>query len=360
MYKSKSTSDSAADMKAKKEALQKQVEGIANGFSQSPENLAELCEFTAKFYNYSLRNTMLIMAQNPGASFVGSFSKFKEIGDEIADKYGETDENGRRPYFGVKKGAKAMSILAPTPITYIQDGKEWVKVSKATSKQKKEADAGLRDVKKEMAFKIVPVFDISDTLIPTKYYPKVFSFGQSSEQAADVCEGLKSYIEDELGCIVDENIDNSIRIKGLCRIDDAKEIRLNTRLEDTMKVSTLSHELGHFLMHRKDNESMIDKLTEQKEVEADIFSIMLTSRFGNETSDARKDHLANSYRAYMSKAGNNKTQNPFNDINVIFSNVNKVFTDTIEGLDKYMFNKQQETQKESDDCEKVPVVVQSM
>lgn len=360
MYKRKSPSDTAADMKAKKEELQRQVEKIANEYSQSPESLAELCEFKAKFYNYSMRNTMLILSQNPGATFVGSFPRFKEIGDEIASKNGETDENGKTPYYGVKKGAKAMSIFAPTPITYIQDGDEWVKLSKATPKQKKEAESGLRTVRKDMAFKIVPVFDISDTLIPAKYYPQVFSFGHSSEQAAEVYGGLKSYIENELKCSVEENIDNSIALRGTCRTDDAKEIKLNTRLEDTMKVSTLSHELGHFLMHRTDNESGAGKLSEQKEVEADIFSIMLTSHFGIETSEARKAHLAESYRAYMLRTGENKSEKPFEDLNTIFNNANKVFTDTVDGLEKYMYDTQQAAQKEELISEEAPAFVQSM
>lgn len=70
--------------------------------------------------------------------------------------------------------------------------------------------------------------------------------------------------------------------------------RLNDRLEDTQKLSTLAHELGHaVLLHQIGDE----KSEHQKELEADALGIMLESYFGIEPTDSRRRHLAKHYQS---------------------------------------------------------------
>ena len=61
---------------------------------------------------------MLIYAQNPGALFVGSFAAIKKITDELAKEH--KLPNGELPYYGIKKGAKAIKIFVPQKITYLK------------------------------------------------------------------------------------------------------------------------------------------------------------------------------------------------------------------------------------------------
>lgn len=92
-----------------KEENLKIIQNIVNNFKEDPEKILEFIDFQSRFYNYSTRNTMLIYAQNPGALFVGSFAAIKKITDELAKEH--KLPNGELPYYGIKKGAKAIKIL---------------------------------------------------------------------------------------------------------------------------------------------------------------------------------------------------------------------------------------------------------
>ncbi len=343
------------EYKDKKEKLSKEIENIANNYTENPENLAELAIFSARFYKYSFRNTLLIFSQNPFASFVGSFAKFKEIGNNIAAENNLKDERGQMQYLGVKAGAKSMYVFAPTPITYLLIDGEYIKLSTATKEQKSLYEAGEIKAMQQQAYKLVPVFDISQTLIPPEYYPKIFSVGKNNKQAAEIYDKLKNYIEIGLNCPVEENIDNSISLRGLCyTTPETAGININSKLKDTMRLSTLSHEVGHFLMHR--DTVMPEKSVAQKEVEADIMSIMLLSYFGQEVSDVRKAHLADNYRAYA--AALQKNSKPFDSINTIFSNASNVFEEFVVGFENYMHNMEDIAEDETED--ESPGFVQSM
>ncbi|GAB5082025.1 hypothetical protein Osc1_11980 [Hominimerdicola sp. 21CYCFAH17_S] len=330
------------DIQLQKEKLQKEIENIALNYTDSPEKLAELAEFRSRFHNYSVRNTMLIYAQNPAASFIGSYARFKELGKEIAVENGEFDDKGNIPYFGVKAGQTGMKILVPAEITYICVDKvnnEWIRMSEATAQQKSAAKIGTLETKTGLTFRLGTVFDISQTAIPSKYYPQIYSMGYSSEQHAEIFEGLKAYIENELDCPIKIEIDNSITLRGFCYTSEIKGIGLNNRLEDTQRLSTLCHELGHFLMHR--TKEAENKLSAQREVEADIYNIMLNSHFDIETNDIRKAHLADSYRQYteaISETGSkaNGDKNAFENLETIFSNAGRAFNESIQEIDSYV------------------------
>lgn len=334
------------DLQEQKKELLKEIEDIAENYQESPEKLAELAAFQSRFYNYSFRNMLLIYSQNRGASFVGSFVKLKELGQQLAAEHNQFDANGKLVYFGVKAGQKGMKILVPVETTLICTDKAadtWVQLSKATAEQKAAAKAGKLETKKAHRYKLGTVFDIGQTNIPTEYYPQIYSMGYSSEQHAKIFEGLKSYIENELNCPVEINIDNSISLRGRCYTAGRVGIELNDKLEDTQKLSTLTHELGHFLMHRGD----VNKPADQCEVEADIYNIMLNAHFGIETNDVRRSHLATSYQNYTAISQRDDKQ--FDSLEKIFANANKAYRETVDSIDKYVQlytdqNKVQETE----------------
>ena len=58
------------------------------------------------FYDYSIRNTILIYKQNPNATLVAGLKKWNELG------------------YRVKKGSRAISVLVPLIRNIIKDGKE--------------------------------------------------------------------------------------------------------------------------------------------------------------------------------------------------------------------------------------------
>lgn len=313
-------------LKNKKAELQKQIEEIAKNFVDSPEQLAELAAFQARFYNYSYKNTLLIMSQNQYASFVASFNRFKAIGDDLIKEYHLPDK-----YLGVKKGASGMQIYVPVETTMICTDPTkniWIPISKATPEEKIAATNKQLETRKKLGFKLGTVFDISQTNIPSEYYPKIFSPGYDSELHSMIIKGLKHFIETKMNCPVSENIDNTISLRGCC-YTDVNKICLNVMLKDTQKLSTLAHEFGHFLMHNDISNTMPKEL---KEIEADIFSIMLEAHFGIETNDVRKSHLADNYRSYVATIPDGSEKAAV--IEQAFTHASKIFANTIRGIEK--------------------------
>ena len=218
------------------------INQITQQYVEKPENLTELLEFSSKFYTYSVRNNMLIFNQNPYASYVQSFQAWKEMG------------------YSVLSGEHGLKILVPVKATTLQleDG-NYVMLQNATREQKQAFDKGELQGISRIHFKIGTVFDISQTNYPKEKYPA----------------------ESDL---------QSISLRGDCNYQ-SREIRINNILEDTQKLSTLSHELGHALC----TEGLHGASTAKRELIADAVSIMIQSNFGIEITDSRKRHLKSHY-----------------------------------------------------------------
>lgn len=211
----------------------------------------------------------------------------------------------------------------------------WKPLSKCTSEEKRLANLGQLDKRTSLQFKLGTVFDISQTAIPMEYYPAIIkdSMGYTSEQHAVVFEGLKSYIENDLNIPVNIGLDDSVTCRGLCYLN-GEQIVLNSRLNDTQLLSTLSHEFGHYLMHSVYAEHR-DISKSQKEVEADVFSIMLENYFGIEINDTRKEHLSSSFNSFLETEKNKDAGfDEVEFIEKIINNATKVFDTHINGITK--------------------------
>ena len=58
-------------------------------YQQDPQQIMEFLEFGSRFYHYSLRNTQLIYQQNPNATFVQSYSAWKQMGVSVKGPKGK-------------------------------------------------------------------------------------------------------------------------------------------------------------------------------------------------------------------------------------------------------------------------------
>lgn len=258
-----------------KQELQEKVKRIAENFRDKPEDIIEYLKFKTKFYSYSSRNCSLIYQQRPGAVFCNSFKSFKELG------------------YSVKKGEHGMKILVPTIKTYLHIGDEIVPLSKATDEQKKAYK--LKQIKSEqkLYFKVGTVFDITQTTCPPEDYPKFIDIGYSSEQHAKLYKVLKSYCENTLNCPVNESNLSSVALRGY--YDPASNgIAISNSFDDTTKLSILSHETGHAIMHNSPKANK--KSSAQVEFEADSVSIMLHTYMGIAIAESRQRHISASLR----------------------------------------------------------------
>lgn len=306
------------DKKAYREKREKEMQdmketivSMMENYHENPEHLAELAAFSSRFYCYSMRNQTLIHKQNKGARFVASFEKFKQLG------------------YSVKRGERGMKIFVPAPLTLFRDREngDWMPLSEASEYDKWAIQNGMYDTKKITYFKIGTVFDIAQTDCPIEDYPKLFHMGYSSEQHEQIYQALKSYCEQELSCSVSVQDIKSISLRGFYS-DAAHSITLNDRLEDTQKLSVLTHEMGHALLHHSPNMSET-----QRELEADIVSIMLQTHFGIDIPDSRKAHLAEHYRNYQNGVEQTEGDELSANILACFQKANDIYKQHIERMD---------------------------
>ena len=81
------------------EALKAALDTALQAYEEQPEQIAELLAFKSKFHTYSINNSVLIQRANPGATYVASFDRWKELG------------------YSVKRGQRGIKILVPRTST---------------------------------------------------------------------------------------------------------------------------------------------------------------------------------------------------------------------------------------------------
>lgn len=314
--------DWRAYYKHKEEVMKKMVIAEAENFQQDPLKIAEVLKFSSQFYQYSYRNTILIHRQNPNATFVQSFDKWKEAGAFI------------------RRGQRGINILVPVRATLIKDGDSWVSLRDASMEQKEAYQTGGIEAKEVTRYRIGTVFDISQTTYPPEKYPEFYHMGYTDSRKGTIAQGLKNYCEKELRCPVYDSDLQSISLRGTFdRVYN--RIQLNERLEDTERLSTLSHEMGHALLH-KDHKKAGTKSTAQKEFEADALSLMISYHFGIEVTEKRKEHLSSHYRALEKEidAGRGRTaagdEAKGQEIHTSLSDVFSVYRSEIEKMDRHV------------------------
>lgn len=309
-----------------KEKLKAQVADIVTNFENDPEDILEFLHFSSRFYQYSTNNKMLIYRQNPGARFCASYNKLKEMG------------------YQVQQGQKGMEILVPAAVTYWYDDNisQWKRLSESGKEEKAKIKAGEIETKKITVFKIGHTFDIGQTDCPVTEYPKLFGMGYSSEKHDELFNAVKSYCEERGIPVYIENFP-SISMRGYFQPAD-NTIHLSDKLNDSMKLSVLTHELGHAVMHAAYDPDMS---VEQKEIEADSLSLMLREHLGvSEIENARKAHLADSYRNYFEYKELNSDRIKCPELPEILDRVNTAYGDMITGfngaIESYLHREKEE------------------
>lgn len=260
--------------------MKQTLQGVLDSFQEDPEKIAEMLAFKSRFWNYSLNNSILIQLQNPFATFVASIHDWNKKG------------------YRVKKGQHGIKVLFPIRTELIPlgevDGKQrYRRVADATPEQKQKVKNGELKTVTYTRFGIGTVFDISQTDCPAQDYPKLFNMGYSSEQHKALYDVVKQCAEQK-GIPVKEEDLKSISLRGAFYPEE-NVIRINDKLNDTERLSILTHELGHALMHNRREAFQLPESV--RELEADAISIMLQQYFGISLTDSRKRHFSENYRA---------------------------------------------------------------
>ena len=270
----------AEQRQSQKDRLKEITDGIEKGIKElfESEKYKQYLRTMSRFPRYSLNNTILIYLQNPNATLVAGYQRWK---DQF-ERY-------------VRKGEKGLKIIAPTPY---KTKKEVEKVDPITKNPVRDATGNVLTEEVEVKipmFKPVTVFDVSQTegkplpeLVSTlngevtdysnlmealrRTAPVPISF----EEMKPNTDGYFSYLEQRIG--------------------------IRSGMSEVQTVSATIHEIAHSILH---NQSLVPTATmdrEQikelvknrrtKEVEAESVSYTVCSYYGIETNENSFGYIA--------------------------------------------------------------------
>ena len=254
-----------------KELTDKLEAGIKELFSS--DKYRDYLKSMSHFHNYSSRNIMLIHQQLPTATKVASYKLWNE-------KFNRQ----------VIKGQKSLRIFAPIEIK--PETKMFEKLDPTTNKPILDDDGKpvmeemTELTKRNIAFKLVPVFDVSQT------------YGEPLPQLAENLTGNVEHYEaflDTLKSIsplpiefepMDESQD------GYCKY--GVRIGIREGMSEIQTVSAIIHEITHARLHDKEMlaENEIPATKDIKEIEAESVSYVVCQKYGIETGDNSFGYLA--------------------------------------------------------------------
>ena len=136
------------EKKTNKQHLKDITDSIENGIKElfESDKYKQYLQTMSRFHRYSVNNQMLIYMQNPKATLVAGFNKWR-------------DQFSRN----VKKGEKGIKIIAPTPYKKIEE----TKLDPDTKLPMLDDNGKIITVEKEVQipmFRVVSVFDASQTV----------------------------------------------------------------------------------------------------------------------------------------------------------------------------------------------------
>ena len=257
------TSEKPADKM--KEITDRLEQGIMGVFES--ERYADYLRTMSKFHNYSFNNTLLIAMQ--GGSLVKGFRQWEK----------EFDRH-------VKSGEKAIKILAPAPFTV---KKQMEKIDPKTQKPVIGRDGKPVTEEREIkipAFKVVSVFDVSQT--EGKELPDiaVSELMGDVEQYKDFFAALEKTSPYEMGF---EALDGNA--KGRCFYDE-RRIAINEGMSELQNVKTAIHEIAHATLHDTDKDAPERPDRRTREVQAESVAYAVCQHYGLDTSDYSFGYVA--------------------------------------------------------------------
>jgi len=293
-------------------SIEKMIEKVANSTDEAAKQsfIRNFLDFSARFYNYSLNNQMLIWVQTAGKArhVAGERDWANKFGREVADR------------------SKAISILGhPKDI-------------------KKDSEGPDGEEKKTTSFRWFPtvkVYDVTATR-PIPGHPNSFqpiTRKDWSKDSNEDIEEIKRYID----ALDNWAKENGIE-KGFEEMDPEKggysaggRIAINSAFKGINMFSTYVHEVAHEILHWKDEELKTKSTSQQKEIDAETTAYIVLKHFGFETQDT------SNYLALWRATGK--------DIMARKTNIQKAAKEIINGIK----GKLGESDEEGDDEDVPPV-----
>jgi hypothetical protein len=247
---------------------------LCDGISEAMKNWGGFLKMSQKFTTYSFNNTMLIWMQQ--------LKRELEPSSQVAG-YKAWQTKFKRQ---VKKGAKCYRILAPSPINKMgEDGKPIL-------------NKDGQKIINFMMFRAVKVFDYRETE------------GEPLPEKPDTSHVMKNMKGDAMPGL----------LKGLCKVAEARnvevfrnvpeakmdgangrcwftgengrasKIELKEGLSILSEIHTLAHELGHSILHNRD-EYIEHDTSSIKELEAESVAMLVCNSYDIDTCKCSFDYI---------------------------------------------------------------------
>lgn len=236
----------------------------------SPDTEQIVKEFystVAKFNNYSFNNIWLLNSQaqfrNINLSYVTSFKEWQKM--EVK----------------VNKGRQALKVFAPKQNYKIERDNENKPIRDSKGRYKYILDENNQKIKTDISFILVPVFDASQTNAQELEKIKPLSYRNPySTISNEMLEELYEEVKKKFNITIEEK-ELEEALGGYYQVSN-KHIVINSNAKKSInsKVGTLFHELGHHLMHGKENYKKIHLDTGQKEGERESVAYIVSKYLG--------------------------------------------------------------------------------
>lgn len=224
------------------EALAQLSEDLAAGRS---DRLVRYLETMARFHRYSFGNVFLILSQRPDATHVAGFNSWRHLGRFV------------------KKGEKGIAIFAPMMVR---------------PRTGDESSGEERDTRRVLRFRIVHVFDVTQT--DGEPLPEPVHVGGDPGDSLDRLRALVT----ERGITLDTE-ELPFGAEGVSR---GGRISIRPGLEPARTFAVLTHELAHELLHRGDDRPASKTV---RETEAEAVAFVVCRSICLATSTASSDYI---------------------------------------------------------------------
>ena len=257
-----------AESKTEKQKVQEITEKLEQGMKElfESEKYKTYLNTMSKFHNYSFNNTMLIAMQKPDATLVAGFKAWQKNFDRH-----------------VKKGEKGIRILAPAPYKIKEEQEKLDPVTGEIILDKNGMPITEEVEIKIPAFRVIPVFDVSQT--DGKELPDI-GVNELSGSVEDYEDFMQALTEVSPVPITYEDIDGDA--KGYFHTTDHR-IAIQEGMSQSQTVKTAIHEVAHAKLHdweqNQDIDKVLDKDRNTKEVEAESVAYTVCQHFDIDTSD---------------------------------------------------------------------------
>ena len=233
------------------EALTRLRTGVLN--LTSTDRWRGYLDAQAKVNNYSGRNLLLLLEQNPYITQVAGYNTWKDLGRQV------------------RKGEAGLRVFAPLKYT-----------TKPEEGHEDERTTVIR------GFRLVSVFDVSQT--DGEPLPEVATklTGLAPE---GVYESLKAYATEQLHFTVQEVNELDSGANGDCN-HSTRLIRVVTSNDAAQQVKTLAHEMGHAILHDPDNEATRSLSRGHVELEAESCAYVVCQRLGLDSGEYSFGYVA--------------------------------------------------------------------